>query len=56
MNGNGLLRQSKFVCDSAFNDVQSQAGDGSTFPKPGQKVTCHYVLTLQVQLEEVDED
>merc|ERR1712012_605733 len=23
------------------------AGDGSTFPKPGQKVTCHYVLTLQ---------
>merc|ERR1712107_207069 len=21
------------------------AGDGSTFPKPGQKVTCHYVLT-----------
>merc|ERR1711973_58475 len=24
------------------------AGDGSTFPKPGQKVTCHYVLTLQV--------
>merc|ERR1711944_341355 len=22
------------------------AGDGSTFPKAGQKVTCHYVLTL----------
>merc|ERR1712244_115423 len=22
------------------------AGDGATFPKPGQKVTCHYVLTL----------
>jgi len=21
-------------------------GDGATFPKPGQKVTCHYVLTL----------
>lgn len=21
-------------------------GDGSTFPKSGQKVTCHYVLTL----------
>merc|ERR1711970_1087297 len=23
-----------------------QPGDGSTFPKAGQKVTCHYVLTL----------
>merc|ERR1711936_196228 len=23
-----------------------QAGDGATFPRPGQKVTCHYVLTL----------
>ena len=56
MNGNGLLRRSKFVCDSAFNAMQSQAGDGSTFPKPGQKVTCHYVLTLQVQHGEVDED
>lgn len=22
-------------------------GDGATFPKPGQKVKCHYVLTLQ---------
>jgi len=22
-------------------------GDGSTFPKTGQKVKCHYVLTLQ---------
>ena len=21
-------------------------GDGATFPKAGQKVTCHYVLTL----------
>ena len=21
-------------------------GDGVTFPKAGQKVTCHYVLTL----------
>ena len=21
-------------------------GDGSTYPKSGQKVTCHYVLTL----------
>ena len=36
--------------------MQSQAGDGSTFPKPGQKVTCHYVLTLQVQHGEVDGD
>ena len=24
-----------------------QAGDGATFPKKGQKVKCHYVLTLQ---------
>ena len=23
-----------------------QPGDGATFPKPGQRVTCHYVLTL----------
>merc|ERR1712168_1600473 len=23
-----------------------QAGDGTTFPKPGQRVSCHYVLTL----------
>lgn len=23
-----------------------QPGDGVTFPKPGQKVSCHYVLTL----------
>jgi len=23
-----------------------QEGDGNTFPKPGQKVSCHYVLTL----------
>ncbi|CAB3407633.1 unnamed protein product [Caenorhabditis bovis] len=22
-------------------------GDGSTFPKKGQSVTCHYVLTLE---------
>ena len=30
-------------------DIETlQAGDGATFPKPGQKVTCHYVLTLQV--------
>ena len=36
--------------------MQSQAGDGSTFPKPGQKVTCHYVLTLQVQHGEADGD
>merc|ERR1711993_56338 len=29
-------------------DIETlQPGDGSTFPKPGQKVTCHYVLTLQ---------
>merc|ERR1712012_990740 len=29
-------------------DIETLApGDGSTFPKPGQKVTCHYVLTLQ---------
>ena len=21
-------------------------GDGATFPRTGQKVTCHYVLTL----------
>merc|ERR1711997_258711 len=28
-------------------DIETMtAGDGSTFPKPGQKVTCHYVLTL----------
>merc|ERR1711962_205954 len=25
-----------------------EAGDGTTFPQPGQRVTCHYVLTLQV--------
>jgi len=24
-----------------------EAGDGTTFPQPGQRVTCHYVLTLQ---------
>ena len=24
-----------------------QEGDGATFPKPGQKVECHYVLTLE---------
>jgi len=23
-----------------------QPGDGATFPKAGQRVTCHYVLTL----------
>merc|ERR1711909_215962 len=23
-----------------------QPGDGATFPKPGQRVSCHYVLTL----------
>merc|ERR1711951_139331 len=23
-----------------------QQGDGATFPRPGQRVTCHYVLTL----------
>ena len=23
-----------------------QPGDGTTFPSPGQRVTCHYVLTL----------
>jgi len=23
-----------------------QEGDGATFPKKGQKVSCHYVLTL----------
>jgi len=23
-----------------------KAGDGATFPRTGQKVTCHYVLTL----------
>ena len=23
-----------------------KAGDGATFPKAGQKVSCHYVLTL----------
>merc|ERR1711911_245854 len=29
-------------------DIETlQPGDGTTFPKPGQKVTCHYVLTLQ---------
>merc|ERR1712107_970065 len=29
-------------------DIETLApGDGSTFPKPGQKVTCHCVLTLQ---------
>ena len=22
-------------------------GDGATFPQPGQKVSCHYVLTLE---------
>merc|ERR1712059_158421 len=28
-------------------DIETLApGDGATFPKPGQKVTCHYVLTL----------
>jgi FK506-binding protein 1 len=24
-----------------------QQGDEATFPKPGQKVKCHYVLTLE---------
>merc|ERR1712106_488598 len=24
-----------------------KAGDGATFPQPGQKVSCHYVLTLE---------
>merc|ERR1712080_326440 len=29
-------------------DIETMTpGDGSTFPKSGQKVTCHYVLTLQ---------
>merc|ERR1711868_4107 len=28
-------------------DIETlQAGDGSSFPRPGQKVQCHYVLTL----------
>ncbi|PAV63472.1 hypothetical protein WR25_01426 [Diploscapter pachys] len=28
-------------------DIETiQAGDGATFPKNGQTVTCHYVLTL----------
>merc|ERR1711874_368535 len=29
-------------------DIETiQPGDGATFPKAGQRVTCHYVLTLQ---------
>ncbi|KAK5967695.1 Peptidylprolyl isomerase [Trichostrongylus colubriformis] len=29
-------------------DIETiKAGDGATFPKTGQTVTCHYVLTLQ---------
>jgi len=29
-------------------DIQTiNEGDGKTFPKNGQKVKCHYVLTLQ---------
>ena len=24
-----------------------KAGDGATFPQKGQKVSCHYVLTLE---------
>merc|ERR1711879_746502 len=29
-------------------DIETlQPGDGTTFPKAGQKVTCHYVLPLQ---------
>merc|ERR1712126_132020 len=29
-------------------DIETlEAGDGTTFPQPGQRVTCHYVLTLQ---------
>jgi len=28
-------------------DIETMTpGDGSTFPKNGQKITCHYVLTL----------
>ena len=28
-------------------DIETMSpGDGSTFPKSGQKVSCHYVLTL----------
>ena len=28
-------------------DIETlKEGDGTTFPKAGQKVTCHYVLTL----------
>ncbi|KHN80382.1 binding protein [Toxocara canis] len=29
-------------------DIETlKPGDGKTFPKNGQKVSCHYVLTLQ---------
>ena len=28
-------------------DIETlQAGDGASFPRAGQKVSCHYVLTL----------
>ena len=27
-----------------------QPGDGVTFPRAGQRVACHYVLTLEVQI------
>ena len=28
-------------------DIETlQAGDGANFPRPGNKVECHYVLTL----------
>jgi FK506-binding protein 1 len=30
-----------------------QPGDGATFPRPGDFVTCHYVLSLQVQQQAV---
>ena len=36
--------------DSKFSGIQIEtikAGDGLTFPKSGQKVTCHYVLRLE---------
>jgi FKBP-type peptidyl-prolyl cis-trans isomerase len=39
-----------FVCHSPEMPVTIdtiQQGDEATFPKPGQKVKCHYVLTLE---------
>merc|ERR1712077_75086 len=41
-----LVNSSFLVLDMGVDIETLQAGDGASFPKAGQKVECHYVLTL----------